>query len=269
MITVGADIGKFRTKIKWRGGTQSHLSCVSTFRELRGDVPLDNQNLIVEYKNQRFFVGDLAEREGQNYLNSPDWHKSNTVTLINLFAAFSRIPGTDFSIVVGNPFGINTLKEREVLKNMLIGTKHFKVNHKDYRITIHNVGVAPEGIAAYYSMPIHNDLNILDFGSSTIHAIAIRNRRLTDKRSHTFDFGFESLIDTDFRSIMQGIKFKLEKKWNDFDERIMLIGGKAPEMDVYVKEQYPNSNITIHHNHHFANALGMYEMGRVAYERAN
>ncbi|MDP5276350.1 hypothetical protein [Chengkuizengella axinellae] len=117
MITVGADVGKYKTKIKWRGGTQSHLSCVSTFRELRGDVPLDEQNLLVEYENQRFFVGDLADREGQNYLNSPDWHKSNTVTLINLFAAVSRIPDTDFSIVVGNPFGINTPKERERLKN--------------------------------------------------------------------------------------------------------------------------------------------------------
>ncbi|MDP5275254.1 ParM/StbA family protein [Chengkuizengella axinellae] len=269
MITIGADVGKYKTKIKWRGGIQSHLSSVSTFRELRGEIPLDDQNMIIEYENQKFFVGDLADREGQNYLNSPDWHKSNTVTLINLFAAVSRIPSTDFSIVVGNPFGINTPKERERLKSMIVGTKHFKVNHKDYRVTIHNVGVAPEGMAAYYSVPLHNDLNILDFGSSTIHAIAIRNRRLTDSRSHTFDFGFESLVDTDYRSIMQGIKFKLEKKWGDFNKRIMLIGGMASEMDAFVKEQYPNSQITIHHNQHFANALGMYEMGKVAYERAN
>lgn len=269
MLTIGADIGKFRTKIKWKGGVRGHLSKLATYREVKDNLILDENNIIIEYRNQAYIVGDLAEREGQNYLNSPELHKSNLVTIVNLLVELSRLPDTDFNVVVGNPFGINTEKERKSLKELLLGTKEFRVNGKPHRININSVGVGAEGLAAYYSDPsLPDDLNIWDFGSSTIHGICIRRRRLVDKRSHTFDFGFESLLDHDYKSLMLSLKTQMEKKWNDSNRKILCIGGKAPEMFNYVREHYPESNPTTHNNYEYANAIGLYNLGVVAYERA-
>lgn len=267
MLTVGADIGKHKTKIKWKGGVRGHLSKIATYREIKDNLQLDENNLIFEYKNNSYLVGDLAEREGQNFLNSPDLHKSNLVTLSNLLIELSRLPSTEFNIIVGNPFGINTQKERNSLKELLIGTKEFRVNDKPYRINVRNVGIAPEGLAAYYSDASHDDCNIWDFGSTTIHAIAIRKRKLIDKRSHTFEDGFETMIDSNYEGLMQSLKNQMEKKWNDGNKRMVCVGGKAPDMLNFIREYYPQSNATIHNNYEFANAIGLYEMGVVAYER--
>lgn len=269
MLTVGADIGKYRTKIAWRGGVRGHLSKISTYREIKDNVHLDENYIVMEYNGNKYLAGLLAEREGQNFLNSPDIHKSNLVTLLNLLIELSRLPDDNFNVVLGNPFGINVQKERESLKNLIQGVKEFNVNGKQFKVHIRNVGVAPEGLAAWYSNPIYEDCNILDFGSSTIHAIAVRKKKLLDKRSYTFDLGFETLIDTNYEGLMQSIKSQMEKKWDDGDIKIMVIGGKAPEMFRFVRDQYPNSNPIIHNNHEYANALGLYELGVVAYERTN
>lgn len=269
MLTVGADVGKFRTKIKWSGGVRGHLSRLATYREVKDNLVLDDNNIIIEYRNQRYLAGELADREGQNYLNSQDLHKSNLVTILNLLIELSRLPSVDFNIVVGNPFGINTDKERKALKDLLLGIKEFKVNGKEHRINIRNVGVGAEGLAAYYSdVGLPDDLNIWDFGSSTIHAICIRKRKLVDKRSHTFDYGFESLVDNDYRSLMMSLKFQMEKKWNDSNRKMLCIGGKAPDMYKYVCENYPENNATMHNNYEFANAIGLFNLGVIAYERA-
>lgn len=266
MLVIGADIGKYRTKIKWRGGVQGHLSKISTYREVRDTIQLDDNYIIVEYNGQKYLAGDLSEREGQNFLNSPDIHKSNLVTLLNLLIQLSRLPDDTFNVVLGNPFGINVQKEREQLKTLVQGIKEYKVNNKQYKVNIKNIGVAPEGLAAWYSNPVYEDCNILDFGSSTIHAIAVRKKKLLDKRSHTFDFGFETMIDNNYEGLMYSIKTQMEKKWDDGDKKILVIGGKAPEMFKYVREMYPNSNPVMHNNHEYANALGLYELGKIAYE---
>lgn len=267
MLTVGIDVGKYRTKVKWKHGTHGHLSKISSYREIRDTLQLDENNIVIEYNGQKYLAGELAEREGQHFLNSPDIHKSNLITLLNMLIGLSKLPDDNFSIVAGNPFAINTQKEREALKNLLIGTKEFKINGKHKRIAIHNCGIAPEGVAAWYSMPHYDDCNILDFGSSTIHAIAIRKRKLNDKRSHTFDIGFENMIDHNYEALMQSIKNQMKKKWDDGDKKIIVCGGKAPDMFKYVREMYPNSNAVMHTNHEYANALGFYELGAIAYGR--
>lgn len=269
MLTVGADIGKYRTKIKWKGGVQGHLSKIATYREIKDNVKLDDNHVIVEFNKQKYLAADLAEREGQNYLNSPDIHKSNLITLLNLMIELGRLPDINFNVIIGNPFGINVQSERERLKNLIIGTKEFNINGKDFRINIHNVGVAPEGLAAWYSSSFPDDVNIWDFGSSTIHAIAVRKKKFVDKRSHTFDLGFETLIDDNYDGLMQSLFSQMEKKWNDGDKKIICIGGKAPEMYRYVTDRYPNSNAVMHNSHEYANAIGLHEMGVAAYERTN
>lgn len=269
MLTIGADIGKFRTKIKWRGGVQGHLSKIATFREIRDNLQLDDNYIVIEYGGKKYLAGDLAEKEGEIYLNSPDICKSNLITLLNLLIELSRLPDSHFNIILGNPFKINTQKERETLRDLVKGIKEYKVNGKEYRSNILNVGVCPEGLAAYYSNPAYEDCNIIDFGSSTIHCIAVRKKKLIDKRSHSFDFGFESLIEINNEGLMNSIKMQMEKKWDDGNKRIILVGGKAPEMYRYVCENYPESNPIIHNNPEYANALGLFELGMIAYERAN
>jgi hypothetical protein len=269
MLTVGADVGKFKTKIKWKGGVQGHLSKLSTYREVKDNLQLDDTFIIIEYNNQKYLAGELADREGQNFLNSPDVHKSNLVTLLNLLIELSRLPDDEFNVIVGNPFGINNQAERESLKKLIIGVKDFKVNGKQKRINIRNLGVAPEGLAAWYSDTTYEDVNIFDFGSSTIHAIAVRKKKLVDKRSHTFDFGFETMVDRNYEGLMESIKIQMQKKWDDGDRKIIIVGGKAPDMFKYVREYYPNSNPTMHNNYEYANSIGLYNLGVVAYERAN
>ncbi|OPH61745.1 hypothetical protein BC351_00445 [Paenibacillus ferrarius] len=267
MLTVGADIGKYRTKIKWKGGVQGHLSKIATYREIKDNIQLDDNNLIIEYNNQMYFAGDLADREGQNFLNSEDMGKSNLVTHLNLLVELSRLPCDVFNLVVGNPFGINTKKERENLKNLLSGYREFKVNEKPFKLHIRNVGVCPEGLSAYYSdANLPDDCNIWDFGSSTIHGISVRKRKLIDKRSKTFEFGFESMVDHDCSSLMLSLKNQMEKRWNDStSKKMLLIGGKAPDMFKYVRDIYPESNPTIHNNYEYANAIGNFALGERAY----
>lgn len=269
LLVVGADVGKFKTKVKWKGGIEHHLSKIATFREIKDNIQLDDQYLVIEYDNIKYLAGTLAEREGQNFLNSPDINKSNLVTLLNLLISLSKLPSERFSVVLGNPFGVNYKSERESIKNLIIGIKKCKINGQTKIINIERVGIAPEGLAAYYTFPHYEDVNILDFGSSTIHAIAIRKRKLLDKRSHTFDFGFETMIDTNYDGLIHSIKIQMEKKWNDNVRKIILIGGMAPEMFRYVKHYYPEYDISLHANYEFANANGLYELGVIAYGGQN
>ncbi len=269
MLVVGADVGKYKTKVVWRNGVQGHLSKISTYREIRDNIKLDDNFIVIEFNGQKYLAGELAEREGQNFLNNPNIYKSNLITLLNLLIELSKLPDTEFNVVLGNPFSINVQKERELLKNLIIGTKEFVVNGKQHKIHIRNVGVCPEGLSAWYAPSVssatYEDCNIIDFGSSTIHCIAIRKKKLVDKRSHTFNFGFDeqSMIDHNYEGLMQSIKSQMEKRWDDGDKKMILVGGKAPEMFKYVRDIYDKSNPVIHNNHEYANALGLYELGVV------
>jgi hypothetical protein len=40
-------------------------------------------------------------------------------------------------------------------------------------------------------------------------------------------------------------------------------------MEIKKREQYPNSNAVVHSNFEYANALGLYELGVIAYERSD
>lgn len=263
MLTVGADIGKYKMKIKWRGGTKDYLSKIAVYHELRDNI--DEEYTVIEYGGKKYFTGELADREGnENLLNSPDIYKSNHVTLLNLLIGLSKLPDDEFRIVVGNPLGVNNQLERTRLNDLLSGIKEFKVNGKSFRKHVLKVGIAPEGLAAWYSQPNSDDLNIWDFGSSTIHAIAVRKRKLLDSRSRTFDFGFETMVDNNYEGLMESLASQMEKKWNDGNPKVMCIGGKAVEMFQYVRKYYANA--ILHNNPEFANALGLYEMGVAAYE---
>lgn len=264
-IIVGADIGKYQAKFYCQGGGFKFRSLISPALDTKNEkLTLSDQRLLVHYKEQEYFVGKLAEDEGGGiYINSSDISKTDEVTLINLLTGLHRIPSNHFTIVISNPFNKNSKEERNKLRNLLLGEHEITVNNIRKRIVIERVGINVEAFPAFYTKQFPQNINIMDFGSSTIHCLAIREGDFISSRSYTHEDGMESLTRNDYENISLSLYKKMLHKWDDGDFPVLLIGGGYSKFEEHIRKLY--KEIIIHPDPIFATAMGNYWMGVESY----
>jgi plasmid segregation protein ParM len=253
---VGIDTGKYQTKYVCSSGIGSFKSKIYPYRSLR--VENHNDDFTIEFKREKYFGGDLGEREGYIPINYKDESKLHVTTLINVLSALHKIGDTKYKIVVGSPISKRTEKEKEALKEMLKGTHKISLNGVEKEITILECEVSPEGAAGFYSQPQRGIIQGLDFGSTTINYFYMENMKFIDKRSGTFPIDSEF---KDYEGIMKGIHSQLIHKFGDYPT--MILGGLSKDYEEYVKRYYPKSFVVI--NPIMASAIGFYKIAKGLY----
>lgn len=263
ILVAGVDAGKSSLKASSNYGLYSHPSRLYSYRDFKVDIELGSKDYIVHWKGKMYLGGCLGEREGDFGVFHSGLTKIHESTLINILLYLSRYSERYAKIVIGCPISIRTNQEKEALSNMIKGKHSIIINDREHEINILDCKVAPEGAGAFWSNPRDGICNGLDFGSTTVNYFRVENKEYRDKKSGTFDFGFENVVNMDYEAMAASIASFLENKWNK-KELIMLCGGGAKIMESFIKEHFPNCYVVDNHIH--ANAIGFQKIARSAYE---
>lgn len=282
-IILGIDAGSYRVKVLGPFGVDKFRSNICDWFERNVEENFSEDDMEFEISGRKGFAGTIALYEdefgsGSIYGES----KAHDDTKIRVLLAINRYLSRHCSdvvrvaIVVGQPIKGHKEEEKNRIKEMLVGQHTVKVNDKTRTFYVENVGVAPEGSAAYWSNPMEGKIRIIDIGSGTVNAATIIDNRHVNNSSDTFNFGVETVSNKeDLSAIARGIIRNTTKlKWHKSD-KILICGGISEGIAPHLVEHYPNAEILIPTfnngngvkllNPVFANALGFYCIGKGAF----
>jgi plasmid segregation protein ParM len=253
---VGIDTGKYQTKFVYRSGMGVFKSNLYPYRPLKVENEADD--FIVEHEGEKYFGGDLGEREGYIPISYKDESKLHKTTLINVLSVLHKIGDTNYKIVIGSPISRRTEREKEEIRRMIKGTHRIAINGNERLIRVEECQVSPEGAAGFYSEPQKGIVQGLDFGSTTINYFFMENMKFIDKRSGTFPIDAEV---RDYKGIMKGVYSQLIHKFGD--NPTMIIGGLAKDYQHIVNNFYPQTFLV--QNPIMATAIGFYRIAKGIY----
>ena len=228
---------------------------------------------IVDYNEQRYIMGTLAKYDCKYPL------QMHTETKQHLFFDLSTLVGIHqfgYSVnylVTSVPISMHTDNEKYGIIERLVGEHTITVNGYRKTFTIMDVKVAPETAVAFWIKEPQGKNRYIDLGSRTIgYATTLLEEgvnRFIDTESGTFKGkGLEALNeDYDQQALADYICGRLMSMWNPKDN-VSLLGGGALDSKLVdaIKGYFPKAEVL--ENPQMANALGMYLLGRVAYDMA-
>jgi plasmid segregation protein ParM len=264
VMSIGYDAGKDTNKFAYAQGIIIKLDKFSSLLQPYTPTNIESEptgnDFIIEFRGEKYFGGDLAEREKTVPINYREASKLHDTTLINILTGLNKIGGREFNIICGSPIKQRTESEKLGLKKMIEGTHKIKINGKEKDITIHRCEVSPEGAAGYHSLSnAPTTLQGIDFGSTTINYFFMKNGKFVNTRSDSFSIDIDRL---NYEAIMKGLQSQLSNK---FEKHLptVIVGGLAEIMLPYVKKYYPNAFVTP--NFLYATAIGFYKIARKIY----
>lgn len=282
-LILGIDAGNHMAKVMGPYGTDKFRTNICDWFERDVEESFGEDDMEFEINGRKGFAGTIALYEDE-YGNGSMYGdtKAHEDTKIRVLLAINRYlnkycPNVgNVSIVVGQPIKKHKEIEKNKIKEMLEGQHTIKVNDETRSFYIENVGVAPEGSAAFWSNQTKGLLRIIDIGSGTVNAATIIDKRHINTASDTFNFGMETVKNKeDYHTIARGIIRNTTKmKWNKSD-KVLICGGIAEGIAPYIAEHYQNAEALIPTFHNgrevkvfspvFANAVGFYAIGKGAF----
>lgn len=272
MSKVGLDVGRRNVKI-YDGDTFIHFpSFVGEYRDLRfKDSLKGNNSFVVTINGERYFVGELAQRESEFYRQLlVDDKATDDFVILSLTGLF--LTGWDeFDVVTGLPIYLHTDDNKMALKTLLEGEYEVEVNGIMKKISVNRVRVSVEAGGAFWAEAKNGLVRIIDGGSKTINYITVLNKRLVDRDSGTLPFGFDTNMSKDIKQMCNRIAGELGKKWGKYDD-VYTVGGNAeiladqlveyfPHIRPYLLDKKIKNGEDIELNM-FANAIGYFNIGR-------
>lgn len=282
-LVLGIDAGNHRGKVAGPFGVDSFKTNICDWFERDVEETFGSDDMEFEINGRKGFAGSIAEVEdefgnGTMYGDS----KAHEDTKIRVLLAIHRYlerycPHFErVAIVTGQPIKRHKSAEKKAISDMLKGKHEIKVNGKVRSIYIEEVGVAPEGSAAFWSAPQKGMVRIIDVGSATINGASIFEMKVINTASDTFNFGMETVKNKgDLSTIARGIIRNTTKlKWNKQD-KVYICGGIAEGITPYLVEHYPHAEILVpglargngvkNFQPVFANAIGFYALAEGAF----
>lgn len=282
-LTLGIDAGNFSAKVAGAYGVDTYRTAICDWFPRNVAETFGDDDMEFEIDGRRGYAGSVAVFEdpfggGAMYGES----KVHEDTKIRVLLAIHRYiikyapDTTHVSLVTGQPIISHTPDEKRDLVNLLKGTAEFKVDGVTRKLSINDVGVAPEGSGAFWANAQDGTIRIIDVGSGTVNCATIIDRRHINAQSATFNYGMETVDSTDLAAIARAIvRSTTQLKWRK-DDTVFVCGGVANELLPYlashltsVKPLLPQLTIADgyaeSHEPVFANAVGFYELARLAY----
>lgn len=239
----------------------------STERKVAETFGEDDMDFVVN--GRAGLAGTIAKYESRRKSNGmygaskAHWQTEVRVLLaVYRYAMKYGVRADNVSIVTGQPYVGHTEAEKGVLKALLQRTHDVEVNGNHMSITIEEVGIAPEGVGAFFSQPFKTG-KLLDIGSGTVNAISFEDYRVTNYNSDTFNYGTEV---AQMSEVVDGaIQDTVALGWNTQD-KVYVCGGSAESLLPHIKRFYTNAELLapVYRGEQltpkYANAVGFYTL---------
>lgn len=254
--------------------TRHHHEVFPSVKGLYGDRNLTTANgkydYIVEYKNKKYVAGTLAKYDCELPIQMHTKSKQHEFFDLSALIAIHQFGYMNNYLVVSCPIKMFNHDEKQGIIRRLKKAHTITVNGITKTFNVADVKVAPETASAYWINEPEGKTRYIDLGSRTVGVASCLNEngenRFLDTESGTFfGKGLEALEDYDPAGLATFIGGKLSKSWNVHDE-IYLLGGGALDQELVREIQKFFPNATPMDNPVMSNAVGMYILGRVAYE---
>jgi plasmid segregation protein ParM len=228
---------------------------------------------IVDYKGEKYVMGTLAKYDCKYPIQMHIDSKQHLFFDLSLLVAIHQFGYSTNYVVVSVPISMHKESEKMGLVERLIGEHTITVNGQRKNFIIMDLKVAPETAVAFWINEPEGKSRFIDLGSRTIgYATTIYEdgvTRFIDTESGTFKGkGLEALADDyDQQALADYICGRLVSMWNPMDEVYLLGGGALDEKLIEsIAYYFPNSRVL--KNPQMANAIGMYLLGRIAFNMA-
>lgn len=282
-LILGIDAGNNGAKVAGPYGIDISKTAICGWFERDVEETFGDDDTEFEIDGRKGFAGSIAIHEDEFGGGSMFGDtKAHGDTKIRVLLAVNRYikkycPREEIlKIVVGQPISTHKESEKKKIKDMLLGGHEFTVNSERVSCYIEAVEVATEGGGAFWSRPEIGLVRMLDIGSGTINAITVKDKKIINNSSSTFNFGAETIRNkSDMDGMARGIIQNTTKlKWhkNDF---VLVCGGIADRIAIQLQEHFKNievlnpqfqyqDGVTIAHPV-YANAIGFYNIAKGTY----
>ena len=228
---------------------------------------------IVEYNGEKYVMGTLAKYDCKYPLQMHTDTKQHLFFDLSTLVAIHQFGYSINYLVTSVPITMHQDDEKFGIIERLVGDHVVTVNGRRKSFQIMDIKVAPETAVAFWVSEPEGKNRFIDLGSRTIgYATTIYEEdinRFIDSESGTFKGkGLEALSDDyNQKALADYICGRLISMWNR-DDNVYLLGGGALDKELvsYIIEYFPNAQVM--RNPQMANAVGMYLLGRVAYNMA-
>lgn len=277
-LILGVDAGNYMAKVAGPYGIDSYRTAICEWFERNIVETFGDDDMEFEIAGRRGFAGTIAEYEdifGASGMYGDS--KAHEDTKIRVLLAIHRYiekycPNTQtVSLVTGQPITSHIDSEKEKIQEMLQGRHEFTVNGNRQVIYIDQVRVGAEGTGAFWSQPENGTVRIIDVGSGTINAATVKNKKVVNTESGTFNFGMETL-NVGLDSVARGVVRETTRlRWKNTDQ-VYVCGGVASDILPHIQEHYSSAKLIQPLLKRmdgvevarpvFANAIGFYTLGK-------
>jgi plasmid segregation protein ParM len=263
-MIVAVDCGRSYVKVITEGKSFLFPSKVSMWRkrnyrqDLNGDIEL-------EYQGRRWFVGKLAEREGDFARQAMQDSKAVEETLILTMTALHMAGAQgDVTLITGIPIGNFTDVEQKAIKRLLEGPHRVVLNNRERSFYVERVYTTIEGGGAFFSAPRMGLVRIIDVGAKTTNYATFRDKVFIDRESGTMPIGWETVKESNLKEMADVISGTVSKTWGSRDV-VMLVGGMARKLEPLIQEHFVHAFSL--EDPQMANVRGYYEVGKAMIRR--
>lgn len=228
---------------------------------------------IVDYKDEKYVMGTLAKYDCKYPLQMHTDTKQHIFFDLSILVAIHQFGFATNYLVTSVPITMHNDNEKVGIIDRLIGDHTITVNGRRKTFNIMDIKVAPETAVAFWVNEPKGKSRYIDLGSRTIgYATTLHEddvTRFIDTESGTFEGkGLEALdSDYDQKALADFICGRLMSKWKNSDEVYLLGGGALDTLLVkHIRDYFPRTSVL--DNPQMANSLGMYLLGRLAFDMA-
>lgn len=254
--------------------TKYTKECFPSVKGLYGNRTLTDINgkydYIVEYEGQKYVMGTLAKYDCPYPLQMHTDTKQHLFFDLSVLVAIHQFGYSANYVILSVPISMHNEEEKYGIIERLLGKHTVIVNGHKKVFTIMDIKVAPETAVAFWVEEPQGKNRFIDLGSRTIgYATTLYKdgvNRFIDSESGTFKGkGLEALNPSfDQQALADYICGRLLSIWNDDDNVYLLGGGALDECLVEsIRKYFPKAIVM--NNPKMANAIGMYLLGRIAY----
>lgn len=283
VLVLGIDAGNNGAKVAGPYGLDISKTAICGWFKRKVEETHGDDSVEFEIGGRKGFAGSIAEQEdefgGGSMFGDTKAHADTKIRVllavnryVKKYCPYEQI----VKIVVGQPFATHDDSEKQKIKDMLLGNHQFSVDGEQVHYYIEDVTVATEGGGAFWAQPEMGLVRTLDIGSGTTNAVSVKDKKIINNSSDTFDFGSETINNkTDFENMARGIiQNTTKKKWNK-DDFVRVCGGTAERIAPYLQNHFKNlevlkpqfqyrNGVTIAHPV-YANAIGFYNIAKGVY----
>jgi plasmid segregation protein ParM len=228
---------------------------------------------IVDYEGERYVMGTLAKYDCEYPLQMHTETKQHLFFDLSILVAIHQFGYATNYLVTSVPISMHNEDEKFGIIQRLVGDHTVTVNGRRKTFNIMDVKVAPETAVAFWIKEPYGKSRYIDLGSRTIgYATTIYEddvTRFIDTESGTFNGKGLEALDSNYnqKALADFICGRLVSKWKKDDDVYLLGGGALDSLLVEeIKSYFPKAQVL--DNPQMANAMGMYLLGRVAYDLA-